>query len=220
MDMNNTFENVSPNGKRLLIQFCDQMNALQEFCKLYDAGKDFVAQDIAVKLRLLFLNTKTNKSLIGQLGLKSDLMLSVSNPYNEMNLAPHIPLVAIQIGAPPFAKYSPHLNPFKFKKVHMTRLSKWWSEEIIIVDSKKVKYTREKLIREIVETDGGAHVDPKLKEDYFNLTRNNSIGWVFHSSNGDRESLENIARASVRTIAEEVLTTLNPLNEFDGIPVE
>jgi len=43
--------------------------------------------------------------------------------------------------------------------------------------SEKNIFTRRKIVLELSDTDGGAHVDAGLKDDYFALSRDNSLGW-------------------------------------------
>ena len=51
---------------------------------------------------------------------------------------------------------------------------------IVLVDNKRNIFTRRKIVCEIADTYGGAHVDPSLKEPYYNVSQANSLGWIHH----------------------------------------
>lgn len=82
----------------------------------------------------------------------------------------------------------------------------WWNEWVI-VDHNKSAFSRKDLILNLANKDGGAHVDPKLDQDYANLTRNNSVGWTGYD--GIKEfPVTDIELYSVRQIAYELLHSL------------
>jgi hypothetical protein len=53
--------------------------------------------------------------------------------------------------------------------------STWWTE-IVFVKKGSFSFSRKDLVTNIADTDGGAHVDPRLKAAYAELTRNNGLG--------------------------------------------
>jgi hypothetical protein len=59
----------------------------------------------------------------------------------------------------------------------------------------------------MANTDGGAHVDPSVDRTYARLSRQNSIGWMFHGPSGPTP-IQGVEFASVRQIAWEVDETL------------
>jgi hypothetical protein len=61
---------------------------------------------------------------------------------------------------------------------------------------------------EICNTDGGAHVDPRLKQPYFDLTRNNSSGFFMESHLGSTP-FEDVHLHSIRQIAHEFMTSID-----------
>ena len=66
---------------------------------------------------------------------------------------------------------------------------------------------RRDLIMNVVNTDGGGHVDPTLDEAYLDLSRNNSLGWILEK--GDvQEPFPPPVMACIRQVAHEVLETL------------
>lgn len=210
----------------LVVHFCNQMNLLQDYMKKYDAGEIQYAHEIAVKLRVLFHSNNHSKSLLEQLNLKTKYFLSNSIDYDPQNLAPHHPLVSIRFnGGPnpeptiPFGSLEPILNPFS-NWVHLTPIINWWQGELVIVDSNKSEFTRSRIVREVSDTDGGAHVDPTINDEYFKLSRENSIGWIYHADKSTLfQPINNPVPPTIRAIAEEVVVSLNPNNDFSGVRI-
>ena len=75
-------------------------------------------------------------------------------------------------------------------------------------DNKGRTYSRRELVENVANTDGGAHVDPDLEEAYMDLSRNNSLGWLFSDGNIDEAFGGRPELACMRQIAHEVLLTL------------
>jgi hypothetical protein len=73
-------------------------------------------------------------------------------------------------------------------------------------------FSRQELINNIANTDGGAHVDPKLDEAYMELSRANSLGWVFGNGNLEEAFKGRPELACMRQITYEVLITLKEKN--------
>jgi hypothetical protein len=69
--------------------------------------------------------------------------------------------------------------------------------------------TRRELVGFLANNDGGAHVDPVLKEIYADLSRRNSMGWVSTTGNKNVQ-VEDPQFAGMRQIAHEILRTLEP----------
>src|SRR5690606_19081351 len=83
----------------------------------------------------------------------------------------------------------------------------WWDSKKIIVDGDKTVFTRRKLILELADTDGGAHVDEGLKNDYHKLTRQNSLRWFQVDKWGKSKAMDNPVPPTIRQIAFETIQT-------------
>lgn len=59
-------------------------------------------------------------------------------------------------------------------------LDKWWNR-LIFIDN-DIEFSRRKMVLCIADTDGGAHVDPELEDDYYTLSRQGSIGFKFFAN--------------------------------------
>jgi hypothetical protein len=68
--------------------------------------------------------------------------------------------------------------------------------------------------------DGGAHVDSKLDEAYYALSRSNSLGWKYIKNGVEKDFATRPELASMRQISYEVLKSLKDefpeyFNQFD-----
>ena len=83
----------------------------------------------------------------------------------------------------------------------------WW-EEVILVPNKGYLFSRRKLVLEMANKDGGAHIDKKLSPEYGMII--NGLG-EFHrvdvNGNENIEIIDNMHLISIRQIAFEVLNS-------------
>jgi hypothetical protein len=95
--------------------------------------------------------------------------------------------------------------------------SKWWNNDVI-KDKKGRFFNRRELILHVTDTDGGAHVDPELDEQYMDLSRNNSLN-TFVSVDGVESPMPSPILACIRQVAHELLETLK-IKAKDTIIIE
>lgn len=197
----------------LIDQFLNQIKKIKIFCELFDAGDENISQEIAVKCRILFHNTNHSKSLVRQLKLEHIQLYDNCKKYKPKNLFSHWGLVTIQSQMisqnETESKWIPRIENTGFNLVDFKN---WWDGKKIIVDSKKNIFTRKKLLLEVANTDGGAHVDTGLKIDYRDLSRNNSLDFYYGNSETNQIPLNNPVPSTIRKIAEEVLKTFNNID--------
>jgi len=183
----------------------DQLDLLRVSCTAYDDGIEAAGKTIATMLRVLLYSHNESRGLLDQLGYRNGRFISSCEKFNELNYAPrpmllHINVTPTGVNWEPRAVSDPHC-----KESRRLPFAEWWSETIVL-DGKGRKFTRMGLVKHVADTDGGAHVDPGLDDWYMDLTRGNSIGYMF----GD-EAVPFIGRpvlACMRQIAHEVLATL------------
>ena len=183
-------------------QFRIQIAKIKSLCDLYDNGDFHFAQEISVKLRLLFHNTANSKSLLKQLKLDHLTFVDTAGTYDSLNLVTHLGLTKMKKDISNW-RHVPLGSDVKFK---MASYDNWWDSKKIIVDELKKSFTRKKLVTEVADTDGGAHVDSSLTEDYYNLSRRNTAGYGI-KINGEQVSLNDIVPPTIRQIAEETIQT-------------
>ena len=205
--------------KDLEDQLATQLNLLQTYCELYDQGDKNQANMIAVIIRTLVYDgprKSRSRALLAQLGLRHkflDTALDVTD--DAIQQAWKCRLLATDTRTP--GAWAPVFNS---PESRMANFFEWWKEPIIR-DFIGNAFSREDLILNVADTDGGAHVDPTLEKTYAKLTRENSLqmlfgntdlshGWPETLANQKLSPMESPVNASIRQIAHEVLKTLIP----------
>ena len=181
----------------------EQIRFLESSSQSYDDGYISEAKRLAVVVRVLLHDTPKSTSLLTILKKKDILFYDTSSDYNPNNLVSQMMLIMMRFG-PHGVKYVPVLDNHDLKK--KVPFEDWWNK-IVFVDTKSNQFNRKDLILKLSNKDGGAHVDPNLDAAYANLTRFNSLGWVFERD-GIHEDLGNPVLTSVRQIGYEVLKSL------------
>lgn len=200
----------------LIDQFKIQLDTITQLSNLYDKGNFNFAQEIAVKLRIIFHNTNNSKSLITQLKLDHLMFVDTAFTYSSRNLITHFGLIKMRIDRPNNKIYYIPLgidNEDSPKKKKLVSLDNWWDGKKVIVDENKNAFTRKRIIQEVANTDGGAHVDSALEEDYYNLSRQNSLGWWINLKTAEKQiPFNDPVPPSIRQIASEVIETFSTVN--------
>jgi len=162
---------------------------------------------VATSLRILFHDSNKSKSLISQLNSEilildtadnlPDLSLPSSESYEchsmfiggmvNMNLCSRV--WGLNLAARPV----------------WSNIESWWNKILFIDNS--FECTRKKIVLIIANTDGGAHVDPMLDKDYYQLTRDGSIGMNFFL-NGQQYTPSGPEKIILPQIGLEVVTSL------------
>lgn len=184
----------------------EQLVLLIHACHSYDSGLQPIGKHIALSLRKLLHHQGQSKALLEQLDLRSKRHLDTAGDLNPNNLMTECSLCAMRTGGGN-DQYLPTCltggSPFPDRWLPF---AKWWNNNVI-KDNKGHFFNRRQLVLHVADTDGGAHVDPELDEQYMDLSRNNSLGWVIR--NGDIEKpFPPPTMACIRQIAHEVLETL------------
>jgi hypothetical protein len=186
----------------------DQVAILQGDCTAFDRGMEAIGKRIALSLRVLLYHHGGSQALLEQLNLRNDYFFDTAGALDPKNLIPECNLISLQIReagghyVPPFTAGSYPRRP------RLLHFSEWWGRPVL-KDAKGQKFCRRELVSHVADTDGGAHVDPKLDEAYMDLSRNNSLGWTFSKDGGAPEPLQGKPElVCMRQIAEEVLMTL------------
>ena len=204
-------EKVMQSTEELENHLQEQLKFLKKSCGDYDNGDITEAKRIALQLRVLLHDTSSSNSLLAQLTLKEKLLyLDSAFRFDAHNLMPHFGLLFINSNS---TFYKPLLNDGPPIPKKFITFESWWKNSIVIKDQKENKFSRKDLVLNIVNTDGGAHVDGKLNKSYADLSRNNSIGiqFVIKQSNQAKKTfdMQYVELASVRQIAHEFIASLD-----------
>ena len=186
----------------------EHMQFLRTSADAFDAGFDGEAKRIAVSIRVLVHDTVRSKSLLGQLGRKNQKFIDSAFPVVPQNKSTHSGLVVTTMAPGIGARYVPFLDEAPHGQLKEIDFESWWNASVF-VDSSGRGLSRRDLVLTVANQDGGAHVDAALNAKYADLSRNNSLGWMY--SDGTRtEPLGGPERAALRQIGHEVLKTLMP----------
>lgn len=215
-------------------ELATQLRKLEALSILYDQGEDHFAMDIATVLRKLFHETGKSKSLLGQLNHRNPNLFDTVATWTQGNpnlgMAPVSGMafaMAIQDGVRVFEVWRPAFRPPG--EALFTEFETWWTKTLFY-DEHGVAFTRKSLVGWACDQDGGAHVDPKLDQEYFRLTREGSYFYRQTIILGDAVTNPNepiaperiieveraktgllLVRAIVRQIAFEVLASSSEL---------
>jgi hypothetical protein len=184
----------------------DTLQALELSARAFDEGYEGEAKRLAAAIRVLVHDTPNSKSLLGQLGRKSQFY-DTSIPrhpgtimtYNGITAMSHAGQEATYVA--PLDELPPDSPP------RYVSFDEWWNR-VIFVDEAGRETTRRDLILAVANKDGGAHVDPVLDQKYASLSRRNALAWRFSSPRGD-VPLKGPEKSAVRQIAHEVLKSFN-----------
>lgn len=197
----------------LLDKFQEQLDKLRKFNRLFDEGDDSIASEMAVKLRILFYNTRASKSMLKQLRLEHVKFVDTASSFDSRILNTHLGLVLTKVTATPNGfKSEVKIKGDLAREIRQVDFENWWDGKIIIRDKYHKKFTRKNLIVELANRDGGAHVDEGLDVDYKRLTRDNSVDWFFADEFGKQIPMQNPVPVSVRQISFETLQTFGNID--------
>lgn len=185
----------------------EQVGLLQHACSSYDSGYEAIGKHIALSLRVLLHHSGSSQALLEQLGLRNGHFYDTAGPLNARNMLTECNLVIVQQNEGQ-ARYLPLVAAGGAPiPPRLASFPTWWNEPVL-KDNRGRLLSRRELVGNVADTDGGAHVDPELEERYMDLSRNNSLGWIFQN-NDIMEPLKGRPElACMRQIAEEVILTL------------
>jgi hypothetical protein len=165
-----------------------QLAFIERSCVAYDSGREDEATRIATVLRVLFHNTKNSVSLLAHLNAVDIKLLSTS-----MDIVAHfdnhdwfrkgqLPTFFNGMGILANGKHRPKLGEGGMNEFQ--GMPSWWRQPVIILNSHP--YTREAIVLNVADKDGGAHVDATLTPEYEQLIAQGSLGALIErTANGD-----------------------------------
>ena len=192
--------------------FDQQLKFLRTSTENFDKGDEDEAIRIALILRILLHDTPKSSSLMGLLTLKNQIgYYSAVSPYMPTNMVTYAGLCGYRIDKQ-HGEYFPSFTTGSGLDKKYLNFDYWWNE--IIFDDKKALFSRKKIIKMLANKDGGAHIAADIPEDYYALTKLNSLGNIFSFQDDQGNYKEvamrnNPAYVSVRAIADEFLCSLS-----------
>jgi hypothetical protein len=187
------------------------MSFLNASAQSYDGGFEAEAKRLAVTLRVLLHDTGQSHSLLGQLGAINKMLFTdttLLERAGSVNLMPGLGLVMMQLVTGEGGEYIPMLDNLVPDRIHPPiTFTQWWSMPIPVGGGEP--WTRRKLVLDLSNREGGAHVDPELNAAYELVVNRNVTGWTVDVGSGPEPLKGNLVAASVRQIAYEVANTIS-----------
>lgn len=168
----------------LKAKLSQKIETMRRAANYYDKGFEGEAETLATALRVLFHDTNKSKSLIKAIWEASGQnpaydkwamgFYDTSGDVDPANLAPHDCFI-LKAMYPDGLRYIAPLDDSPFAQGKKLTFDDWW-EKVVFVDGKyRNRFTRGKIVRVVANQDGGAHVGIELDEEYYKLTRENSM---------------------------------------------
>lgn len=182
----------------------EQIQFLIKSCSEYDSGRLHEAKRISVIIRILLHDTKKSTSLLKNLNKKNILFVDTATNIIPNNMLSHNGLISMKI-INGIMDYIPRLGMhISFNKISF---DDWW-DKLILKSTNNKRLNRRGIVLNLSDTDGGAHIDTKLKNDYAEFSRGNALGWVNLINGVEYKPNTDPILASVRQIGYELLLTL------------
>lgn len=200
---------IAQSKSALLSHLDDQLQFLRSSSVSYDNGFIGEAKRLALVIRILVHDTQSSVSLLTSLDVKDKFLYYDHHPAGIEPGTVFQTRLRIQV-TPDGPQYLPHDKP----PAHKHPFSDWWNN-ILIVNSPDVSYTRKQVVLSVANTDGGGHVDPKLDESYASLIDGTKAGWTYYKITGEKVPfLYGPQTTIVRDAASELELTLQENLEF------
>ena len=191
---------VKRNNQDLINIYKETILKLQDYCNFFDENKIYYAKDMATALYMLCLEDQNQKSILEQLGKKSELRLqsiidhSKKNSYQLYSGSPYVHIVlSWNNGVTNFGLRSNTVEHEK-KNINTLPFVKWISEPIVSIvndplninNSYSIKkgYKRFEIIKFIRSQDGGSFFDEKIDEEFKKLKDDFIMGYKY-KKNGE-----------------------------------
>lgn len=190
-------------------KLAEQLTRLRRHAAAYDAEEPAFALDLAVCIRVLLHSTTHSHALLWELRPEdSTRFVDSAWHIDPTNLIPsHNGLVTMGFSGDGPLPWAPRLWSAANVSNPRLRFPIWW-KSIVVRDESRCTWTRERVVLDLANKEGGAHVDPSSDSTLRALEQEGSMGWV-HVSNGlETPFLSSLLRPSARQIAHEVIETI------------
>lgn len=216
---NATIPKVKRTPEELLISIKEQIQFLKDFCRMYDNGNYKYGVLIATRLRVLLYDSKYCVSacqhLKNMFKFELPLFMDTRNVkdlhFQNEGQCNYVSSFMCQYELKHYPDSLPILTPRpRLDNVNcFLNFEDWW-ENATIVHWKDIILSREHLVCNLANQDGGAHIDGRLSEDISDLKRGLAPTLKIQIPiNGDYKTYsaqsDLILFAIIRTIANEVL---------------
>ena len=180
---------------------------IKDLCADFDSGRRADIGSMALQLRLLFIDSSARTG-----GRSVMNLLGVTNAQRILSTVPQV-ISDKTISSMGFLGLRTSADGSEWFATladtpgagNLLTTERWLSENIFKTGS--ITFTRLKLIRVIADKEGGAHLDPEIDPEYYEIARVNGSGWNFLGADGKEVPLGNPFPAMMRQLCFEVLMT-------------
>jgi hypothetical protein len=194
-------------NEELIKHLKEEIQLLKTSTIEYDKGHLEQARIMVTLIRKLVHDTNNQTSLISQLNKKEILFYDSAADYEPDNLLTQSSILIMKT-RPEGREFIAPLDNSQDRIYKKREFNNWWNRVYIFKDKNGNLFSRKDIILEVADTDGGAHIDPNLNQDYANLSRFNSLAWRYVNKKGEDKPLPSPVPPAIRQIAHEVLKTL------------
>lgn len=201
---------VKKSKSDLLDDLAEQIELLVSYCQLFDNGTISMAKPMSAALKVLLYGAQGNSlSLLHQLGLRQRRFVDTSPGIKERSSFPQCQLAAILVDdVAGNATYVPMLSSVP-GKLDRSEFAIWWNAAVVR-DSRGHTFSRMSIVQEVRDTDGGAHLDQGLEENYLHFKSGRYMGWQLRKD-GNLTKIPHPHSACIRQIAHETLLSLQEI---------
>lgn len=202
----------------LLHALDEQVVLLRAACDQFDKGSDVHSKEIATRLRTILHDSERGEGLLSQLGVRDEsLFWNTATPVDPDNVGGSFALLQLKWGKE--RRYVPKLGDESLHEGWRISFEVWWKRMPVLVAASRdwawggaqPGLTREKMVLNVAETDGGEFVSDTLDPVYADISRRSALGLVGMQNGRVVDGLNDPVPPSLRQVAYEFLTTYDEL---------
>lgn len=165
--------NVKKNNHEMDESLRTQIYFLRSSIKAFDSGEVLEGLRLATTLRILLHDTSKSKSLLRLMGLKGTYYFNTGRPLGTSNHMPQWSLLRLVAESDSEeVRFEPLLDNYAIDfSPNWRTFKEWWEQPILATKLLRETISRKELVLYLSNKDGGAHVDPKIKESYYLFSR-------------------------------------------------
>jgi hypothetical protein len=194
-------------AKDLVGEYETVIQRIKNACQNFDSGAFIDPGTMALQLRILLIDSSAGsrgRSLMNIMGVsqKQRLLSTVPQPITERTIS-SMGFLGL-VGSGQEIHWKPSLQTIPGSQ-RLLATDRWLSENVF--KGKGITFDRKKVIKTIADRENGAHVDPTIDPEYYEIANNNGSGFVFVHEDGKEIPLGNPFPALLRQLCYEILMT-------------
>ena len=200
-------EGIRRTGLECLEHYELIIQRIRSLCADFDSKDLIDPGSMALQLRLLLIDSSSRtggRSVMNLMGVTNAqrILSTVPQLISERTIS-SMGFIGLRLSEGEANWYAPVGDTKGAQNLLTTE--KWLEEPIFKTGS--VTFSRLKLIKVIADKEGGAHLDPSIDPEYYEIARANGTGWTFFLGDGKEISLGDPFPALLRQLCYEVLMT-------------